>query len=366
MTQTPPEKHVSPNDPGARSPLGPIMAAAQGLFPGYFAVVMATGATSIASGLLGYHIAALALLAANGLAYGVLCLLTLIRVLRFPRQVLADLIDHARGPGFFTLVAGTCILGAQCQILLDQPFVAAVFWWLGVVLWALVMYLFFLSVTTNRDKPSLDAGLNGAWLLAAVSTQSVAILTALVPWSGPEDLRLFFALCMFMVGCMLYLSIITLIFYRLLFLPLNAAALSPPYWINMGAVAITTLAGSILIVRGEQGSLLADFLPFLRGFTLFFWAVASWWIPLLAGLTLWRHLIQRDRFHYEPQVWSMVFPIAMYTTGTLRLIDALDTPFLMVIPQITLWVAWAGWLLASVGLGRHVLRGLRASAPPAG
>lgn len=327
--------------------------AASELFPGYFAVVMATGATSIASDMLGFHEVALVLLIANCLAYLALCILTNIRATCFPRFLVGDMMDHARGPGFFTLVAGTCILGSQFQVLLQWSGIAAVFWWVGSLLWAVIMYLFFISVTTRARKPTLDTGINGAWLLAAVSTQSVAILTALVPWNGPEDLRLFFALCMFMVGCMLYLAIITLIFYRLTFLKLSAETLSPPYWINMGAVAIATLAGSTLIIRGEEGSLLTDFLPFLRGFTLFFWSIASWWIPLLIGLTLWRHVLQRHRLSYEPQLWSVVFPLAMYTTGTTRLIHALDTQFLMVIPMTTIWLALGAWLFTSVGMWGH-------------
>lgn len=234
---------------------------------------MATGATSIASDMLGHTRVALFLLVTNCLAYTVLCLLTIVRVIRFPQSIVTDMVSHTRGPGFFTVIAGTCILGAQFEILLAWSGVAAKFWWVGVVLWLIIMYSFFISVTTRERKPTLAKGINGAWLLAAVSTQSVAILTALVPWSGPEDLRLFFALCMFMVGCMLYLAIITLIFYRLTFLRLNAETLGPPYWINMGAVAITTLAGSTLIIRAQEGTLLLDFLPFLRGFTLFFWSI---------------------------------------------------------------------------------------------
>ncbi|WP_396621776.1 tellurite resistance/C4-dicarboxylate transporter family protein [Marinobacter sp. W-8] len=330
-----------------------VGSAAAGLFPGYFAVVMATGATSIASNMLGYETVSMLLLLANCLAYAALCALTLIRLVRYPRLIVNDMISHARGPGFFTLIAGTCILGVQFEVLLGWDHVAAAFWWLGVGLWAVIMYLFFISVTTRETKPTLDTGINGAWLLAAVSTQSVAILTALVPWSGPEDLRLFFALCMFMVGCMLYLAIITLIFYRLTFLKLSAENLSPPYWINMGAVAIATLAGSTLIIRGEQGSLLADFLPFMRGFTLFFWAIASWWIPLLIGLTFWRHVLRHHRLQYEPQLWSMVFPLAMYTTGTIRLVDALGTEFLMIIPAVTIWLALAAWVFTSIGMWRH-------------
>ncbi|MGM9211855.1 hypothetical protein ACTFIC_05120, partial [Campylobacter jejuni] len=67
-------------------------------------------------------------------------------------------------------------------------------------------------------KPGLETGINGAWLLAAVATQSIAVLGTLLPWPdatlGPA---LFFCLCMFLLGCMLYLAIIPLIFYRLTF-----------------------------------------------------------------------------------------------------------------------------------------------------
>lgn len=73
----------------------------------------------------------------------------------------------------------------------------------------------------------------------------------------------------------------------------------------------------------------------------------------MIGLTLWRHVIQRHRLSYEPQLWSVVFPLAMYTTGTTRLIQALDTQFLMVIPMTTIWLALGAWLFTSVGMWRH-------------
>lgn len=323
------------------------------LFPGYFSVVMATGATSIASQLLGYGFLARFLILANVFAYALLWGLTLTRVLHYPRRLVGDMVDHARGPGFFTIVAGTSILGSQFILVLGWDGVAAGFWWLATGLWFVIMYAFFIAVTTREKKPALATGINGAWLLAAVSTQSVAILTALIPWSGPEDVRLFFALAMYMVGCMLYMAIITLIFYRLTFLRVTTESLTPPYWINMGAVAITTLAGSTLMLRADDGGLLADFLPFLRGFTLFFWATASWWVPLLIGLMLWRHLVRHYAVRYEPQLWSMVFPLAMYTTGTLRLAAALGIPFLEAIPRVSFWLALLAWVLTSIGMALH-------------
>ena len=47
---------------------------------------------------------------------------------------------------------------------------------------------------------------------------------------------------------MLYIWIISLIFYRYTFFTMHPSDLAPPYWINMGAVAISTLAGSLLVL----------------------------------------------------------------------------------------------------------------------
>ncbi len=114
---------------------------------------------------------------------------------------------------------------------------------------------------------------------------------------------LFVALCMFLLGAMLYLTIITLIFYRFTFVPLTMEQLTPPYWINMGAVAITTLAGaSLLSSQAELWPFLAMLRPFVAGFTLFFWATATWWIPLLLILGVWRHVVRRYPAALRPAV----------------------------------------------------------------
>ena len=69
---------------------------------------------------------------------------------------------------------------------------------------------------------------------------------------------------------------------RMLLLAL--AMLAPPYWINMGGIAITTMAGATLFLSAPTGSFLVELVPFLKTFTLFFWAFANWWIPLLVIL----------------------------------------------------------------------------------
>src|SRR5207253_221198 len=107
-----------------------------------------------------------------------------------------------------------------------------------------------------------------------------------------------------------------LIVYRLEFLSLAPLDFTPDYWINMGAMAITTLTGSTLIAALERSLFLQQLVPFLLGLGLSFWAGATWWIPLLILLQVWRHLLKHVRLVYGIEYWSMVFPVGMYAACT--------------------------------------------------
>jgi tellurite resistance protein TehA-like permease len=143
--------------------------AVENLFPGYFSLVMATGIISVASYHLEMRMIARALLVINIAAYVVLWSLTLLRLTRFFPRALSDLASHGRGPGFFTLIAGTCVLGAQLVIVAGSFTVAKFLWLCGLTLWLLLMYAFFTAVIVREEKPALETGVNGSWLLAVVA-----------------------------------------------------------------------------------------------------------------------------------------------------------------------------------------------------
>lgn len=188
-----------------------------------------------------------------------------------------------------------------------------------------------------------------------VATQSVAVLAILLAADAPPEQNcwLFGALCLFLLGATLYLPIITLVVYRLVFLPLPARAFTPPYWISMGALAITTLAGGLFVLHAPMHGPLRELVPFVKGFTLLSWVAATCWIPLLLMLELWRHAWHRVPLRHEADDWNIVFPLGMYTVGTYTLAQALGLDVLMIVPAIGVYVSLLAWLLVACGASRR-------------
>lgn len=334
------------------------------MHPAYFALVMATGIVSLACHTMGLPLPAKGLFACNLAFYPALWILTLVRFVRHRAQVVADLRNHSRSVGFFTTVAATCVLGTQCFLIGGAYQAALAFWVSGIALWALLTYAVFTIIIVKPEKPALAEGLNGGWLVSVVAAQSVCVLGAqLAPGMGQHAPPvLTFCLAMWLGGGMLYLWIIALIFYRYAFFTMSPSDLAPPYWINMGAAAISTLAGTMLVAAAPHSPVIEQVLPFVRGLTLLWWATATWWIPMLVILGVWRHILRRFPLRYDPLYWGAVFPLGMYTVCTARISRAVDAPYLLSISRVFVYVALGAWALAAAGMTLSLVRRGRSSS----
>jgi hypothetical protein len=203
------------------------------------------------------------------------------------------------------------------------------------------------ATSTRRLHLSLQGG-------RSLNRQTSALLTVLISAAGVlaglERPLLLVALVLWLGGGALYLWIVTLIFFRYTFIHMAPEDLTPPYWINMGAVAISTLVGATLIEHTALSRDVAEIAPFVTGCTLVFWAIATWWIPMLLVLGVWRYLICGLPVAYDPLHWGGVFPLGMYSVATYHLAKILAAPFLLPLSWLFMVIAVLAWAATFAGL----------------
>jgi tellurite resistance protein TehA-like permease len=127
------------------------------------------------------------LLVIDIVAYLILGVLLVLRLLFFFSRVKTDINDHVRGPGFFTVVAGTCVLGSALLIVAGRYDPAMALWVAGVTLWIVIMYTFFMAVTGAR-KQTVDRSRFERWLVTCRSRYSIDFHTRNVTDQSPGRL----------------------------------------------------------------------------------------------------------------------------------------------------------------------------------
>jgi len=340
---------MSTSEPAVVSETAGVPAIAT-LFPGYFAIVMATGIIAVGASQQNLDFVADALYLVAAIAYVVLLVLFGLRLVRYPRRMFEDATSHAKGFAFLTVVAGTNVLGGASAVVHGWWDLAWVLWWFSLGLWAVLLYTTLFAVVLRGPKPGLAAGINGSWFLLTVSTESVAVVGALLLVRHPSDLLAFVCTAAFLLGVVLYLIVMTMVFLRWTFQELEPTEADPPAWIAAGAVAITVLAGSNLLLARTASARIDRLAPVLEGLVTLAWATATFWFPLMVAIGVWRHLVRRLPLRYHPSYWALVFPLGMYGAATFKMRAAIQLDALEWLPKLTLAVALVAWTATFIGL----------------
>jgi len=326
---------------------------------GYFGLPMSTGIISIASYSLGYHQVAKLLFDLNIGILIVLSILFISRLIFYFGDLKRELSTHHTGAAFLCIVAALCILGTANILMKGKYGIAVELWYVSLGIEVVLVYAFFMLILLKFHKPGLREGITGSWLLMVVSLQALSILgNLIITHHRVSSSFLFYStLGFFVLGTLFYFIIITLIFYRFAFLPMKPEEFHPSFWINMGAAAISTLSGCILIKTAQHFPEYENFIPVLKVFTLLFWIGGTFWIPIVGLLEIWKRI--RIKIKYSSAYWSLVFPLGVYTECTWQLAEVFNLGGLKIVPQAFIFLAWISWLGTFIKMGMKISTGFK-------
>ncbi|GAA1807870.1 tellurite resistance/C4-dicarboxylate transporter family protein [Agromyces neolithicus] len=336
-------------------------AAVTGLTPGYFALVMATGILSVAMRTNDAMPVSMLLLAIAAVAYVTLIALNLVRLFRHRGEMAADFADPARAFGYFTFVAATCVLGSRLVLEGLLPLSVALLL-IASAAWIALGYTVPWTAVLGQRAVTALATANGTWFIWAVASQSIAMLAATLQVQLAAEWRPAMALLAvfsWSVGTFLYCAVGVFVGVRMLAYPFRPADLTPPYWVAMGATAITVVAGARIVEMADAPMVDAT-RGLIAGASVFFWAFGTWLIPPLVIAGYWRHVRHRVPLRYEATLWSIIFPLGMYSVGSQFLGDVDHLPIVHAIGSVAIWIALAAWLVTFaamlISIWRNVLR----------
>lgn len=332
-----------------------IREAVRTLNPGYFALVMATGIVSIAMHNHHAYAFSVMLLWLAVVAFVILVAATAVRIAAFRSDFTADLRDPRRAFGSFTFVAAVDVLGTRLAI--DTHYrLASVLLIVGWLAWLVLGYVVpWAAVVRTTHRPVLQHA-NGSWFIWVVASESVAVLAAALEpelETGRRELALL-AVFSWSVGVFLYAAAGIFVGARILLYGLRPEDLTPPYWVSMGATAITVVAGARIV--GMASAPMVDATRgLIAGTSVVFWAFGTWLIPPLIAAGVWKHVVHRIPLRYEGPLWSVVFPLGMYGVAGDYLGKADQLPIVEYIGADESWVGLAAWAITFAAMVHHLI-----------
>jgi tellurite resistance protein TehA-like permease len=336
----------------------------EGLTPGYFALVMGSGIISLGLYLSGFRVLSWALFTVCGIGYVVLVLLNGWRLVAFRHAMVEDFKEPRRAFGFFTFVAGTNVLGVRAGAEGWFGLTAALLVVAGLV-WLVLGYVVPWSAVLGREeRPVLEAA-NGTWFIWVVASQSVATAASTlepVVAGAARPVLAVLAVLSWSVGVFLYAACGVFVSLRLMLYRVGPQDFDAPYWVSMGAVAITVVAGA-RIVEMDSAPMVDATRGLIAGLSVVFWSFATWLIPVLVAAGWWRHVVRKVPLRYEATLWSIIFPLGMYAVAGIYLGRADRLPLVEAIGAGWLWVAAAAWLVVLVAMLRSLAVALTAGGP---
>ncbi|MFH8804458.1 tellurite resistance/C4-dicarboxylate transporter family protein [Streptomyces sp. NPDC017936] len=308
--------------------------------PAAGAAAMATGVLSLGLHLTGYEVLSGIALALTAAAWVAPAAGFVLRLLWEPARWRGE----AATPVGLTAVAATTVLGTRVSALGRHPLAEALLA-LAAVLW---------PVPTASVLRHWERRMPGSVFLCCVATQGLSVLCAVLARAEAAAWLAHTALALFWLGLVLYVVALAR------FDPRQVARGAGDHWVAGGALAISAVAGAMLL-GAEGGGLYLwndDDTDALRTMTVGLMILdLTCYVVLLFAEARW------PRPRYDARRWSTVFPMGMTAVAMLSVATAVDVPWLSRPGEVLLWIAVAAWLAVAAGALLAARASVRSRAP---
>jgi tellurite resistance protein TehA-like permease len=290
--------------------------------PAAGAVVMGTGIVSIGLSLDGLHTPSSVLLVLAALAWVALGLLFIARAAWDRERARRE----SRSPAGLTSVAATAVLGTRLT-LLGWGVAGLAMLAIAVCLWLVLLG----PVLTHWTTPTV-----GVSLVLAVSTESLAMLSATLAAREHHDWLLYASTLPFVLGLGFYAFVLAH------FDPRQLLVGAGDHWVTGGALAISALAAGRITLAARSLAQFTRIAGDLRIGCVVLWGLAITWLPVLTLVE-----ILRVRLTYDVRRWSTVFPVGMYAACSFIVATAAHVPALAAFARVWVWAGVAVWILVT-------------------
>lgn len=325
-----------------------------------FSFVMAAGIVSVSLLMHDRLVLSRLLMAVGIVGYLVLVALAVRQLTRHPSRVQGNVAAPPSRFGYATFVAASGVLGTRL-VLLGIPVVPLV-QLLVAISAALVIGQWVVRALRHDVDPWWQL-VDGSWFLSSVACHSIGVLAASIAAVRPVAAGplVVVALVAWTAGIVAYGVVLRGVVTRVGRRRIGARDLTAPYWITMGACAITVLDSAKLAVLPA-----AAVPPVLHAVVswagLGFWVLATALIPLILAAGWWRHIRHRVPLDNPTTLWSIVFPLGMYDVASTLMARTHEFLVVRVIGDIGAWIALAAWVVTAGLLVSRAVTWLRRPA----
>jgi hypothetical protein len=181
--------------------------------------------------------------------------------------------------------------------------------------------------------------------MLAVSTESLAVLSAALAARVRADWVLYTALLPFVLGLAVYAGVIARFDLRQLVVGKG------DHWITGGALAIAALAAADLSLATRSLHQPVAVADTLSAASLVLWWVAFGWLPVLLAVEA-----LRPRLSYDARRWASVFPVGMYAACSFVVGATAHASGITEFARIWVWAGLALWTVVCAATARRGAR----------